>query len=125
MVSRRQSVRVLAGHSLSLALSLSNRKDPTAKQVNVFAQKLSEKRYALCQVGLKYLQSTLSSSPSSCPDLVWYPTLVRFKVLNKSVSSYMRREPESGTCLKHVSLLMTNELCTGQEREGSEGRETW
>lgn len=39
----------------------------------------------------------------------------------------MRREPESGTCLKHVSLLMTNELCSAQwaarerDREG-EGR---
>lgn len=42
----------------------------------------------------------------------------------------MRREPESGTCLKHVSLLMTNELCSAQwaarerlaEGGGQEGR---
>lgn len=38
----------------------------------------------------------------------------------------MRREPESGTCLKHVSLLMTNELCSAQwaakEIERGEGR---
>lgn len=37
----------------------------------------------------------------------------------------MRREPESGTCLKHVSLLMTNELCWRERTEevaGTGGR---
>lgn len=33
----------------------------------------------------------------------------------------MRREPESGTCLKHVSLLMTNELCSELKRGQEKG----